>query len=173
MMREQPLRRITLVGPECSGKSTLAARLAEICGTVWSGEFAREYAENLGRPLEARDIEPIAAGQIHLIDRAVAAARGGIVFHDTDLVSTVVYARHYYGSCPGWIENEARKRRADLYMLLTSMEMIADEVRDSEADRDLITRSFRKTLVALELEFVEIAGADENAAIDALARLQV
>ncbi|MBW3565599.1 MAG: ATP-binding protein [Acidobacteria bacterium] len=172
-MAARELRRVTLVGPECSGKSTLAARLAKIFGTVWSGEFAREYARDLGRPLEARDVPPIAIGQIHLIDRAVAAARGGIVFHDTDLFSTIVYARHYYGSCPEWIESEASKRRADLYMLLPSMEMIPDGVRDPEADRDLITRRFRELLTGLEVQFAEIPGADEKTAIDSLARLSV
>lgn len=172
-MAERELRRVTLVGPECSGKSTLAARLAEICGTVWSGEFVREYARDLGRPLEARDVPPIAVGQIHLLDRAAEAARGGIVFHDTDLFSTVVYARHYYGRCPGWIESEASKRRADLYMLLSPMEMVADGVRDPGADREVITRSFRELLAGLDLEIVEIPGADEKTAIDSLVRLLV
>src|SRR5262249_55487827 len=36
---------------------------------------------------------------------------------DADLVSTVVYARHYYGGCPAWIETEARARRGDIYLL--------------------------------------------------------
>ena len=36
---------------------------------------------------------------------------------DTDLVSTVVYSRHYYGDCPAWIEAAAVRRLADLYLL--------------------------------------------------------
>jgi nicotinamide riboside kinase len=30
----------------------------------------------------------------------------------------MVYARHYYGSCPAWIETAARRRAGDLYVLL-------------------------------------------------------
>ena len=40
-----------------------------------------------------------------------------MIFLDTDLVSTVLYARHYYEACPSWIEQEARARRGDLYLL--------------------------------------------------------
>jgi nicotinamide riboside kinase len=29
----------------------------------------------------------------------------------------MVYARHYYGACPLWIEQAARERRSDLYLL--------------------------------------------------------
>ena len=47
-----------------------------------------------------------------------AARQARLVVRDTDLVSTTVYARHYYGSCPAWIEAAARRRAGDLYLLL-------------------------------------------------------
>ena len=46
-----------------------------------------------------------------------AASHAEHVVLDTDLISTLVYARHYYGACPAWIEEDARKRRGDLYLL--------------------------------------------------------
>jgi nicotinamide riboside kinase len=102
-------RRICLIGPECTGKSTLAERAERELGAVWVREYAREYVERVRAVLSAEDVEPIARGEIANLD---AAADAALVVLDTDLISTVVYARHYYGSCPEWIEEEARRRRA-------------------------------------------------------------
>jgi NadR type nicotinamide-nucleotide adenylyltransferase len=112
-----PLSRICLTGPECVGKSTLAERLARELGGVYVPEFAREYALAVQHDLTADDVGPIAAGQIALEAQRTGDASGPILL-DTDLISTVVYARHYYGSCPEWIERAAAARRADLYLLL-------------------------------------------------------
>ena len=37
--------RLVVTGSECTGKTTLAARLAERYRTAWVPEFARAYAE--------------------------------------------------------------------------------------------------------------------------------
>ena len=40
-----------------------------------------------------------------------------LVILDTDLLSTVIYSRHYYGQCKNWIVEMAESRIADLYLL--------------------------------------------------------
>ena len=147
--------RLCLTGPECTGKSTLAARLARELGTVVVPEFAREYAETHGHALTAADVEPIARGQLELIERAPAHA-----ILDTDLISTVVYARHYYGSCPSWIEDEARRRRADLYLLLdTDVAWQPDPARDTGGDaREDLFDAFRAALDELETKWEIVSG---------------
>jgi NadR type nicotinamide-nucleotide adenylyltransferase len=110
---------VVVTGSESTGKTTLAGDLAREFGTVCVREFARVYVDEqlaIGRTLDASDVEPIARGEIAAIDAALPAARHLLVL-DTDLVSTVVYANHYYGSCPAWIEREARRRLGDLYLL--------------------------------------------------------
>ena len=113
--------RIAVTGSESTGKTTLARDLADHFGVLWVREQSRSYAERVRHALTAEDVSPIASEQIAAEDAAlVEAARRGDrwLFLDTDLVSTVVYARHYYGSCPSWIEAEAptpficRKRAA-------------------------------------------------------------
>ncbi len=88
--------RICLTGPESTGKSELAARAERELGATWVREYAREYAGRHGRALTADDVEPIARGQIANLDRATGAP----LVVDSDLLSSVVYARHYYGGCP-------------------------------------------------------------------------
>jgi len=152
-------KRICLIGPESTGKSELAAFLASHFGAPVSHEYAREYAETHGNDLTADDVEPIARGQLALLDTPAAT----LVIHDTDLISTVVYARYYYGSCPGWIEDEARKRRADHYLLLdTDVPWIADAARDAGGDaREDLFDAFRAALDEFECEWTIISGDRE------------
>jgi nicotinamide riboside kinase len=63
---------ITVVGPESSGKTTLARELASFYGCPWVPEFAREYLETLGRPYEQGDLEVIAKGQLAVVSRQLA-----------------------------------------------------------------------------------------------------
>jgi len=150
-----PLARICLTGPESTGKSELAQRLSRELQIAWVPEFAREYAEARANQLSAEDVEPIARGQIELMERAPMAA-----ILDTDLLSTVVYARHYYGACPPWIEDEARRRRADLYLLLdTDVEWQADAARDAGGEvREDLFDAFRAALDEFETRWEIVSG---------------
>lgn len=155
-------RRVALTGSESTGKTALAPRLAGHFGTVWTTEYAREHLDRkqreLGAPLDERDIEPIARGQLAEEDRQARKANRLLVL-DTDLVSTVVYARHYYGRCPAWIEQAARERRAHLYLLLKpDVPWVADPQRDRGDRRDEMHALFRATLTELGARFVEIGG---------------
>jgi NadR type nicotinamide-nucleotide adenylyltransferase len=156
---------IVVSGSECTGKTTLAAALADRFGVPWSREFAREYVEMKQQALGETDVDPIARGQLEGEQAAErqAAERGcGVVVRDTDLHSTVVYARHYYGDCPGWIVEAAQARTGDLYLLLRpDVPWVADGLardRPDEAARALIHGLFRDRLVAAGARVVEIAG---------------
>lgn len=148
-----------LTGPECTGKTTLAGMLAAEHGTIWVPEYARQYALEHPRELTAADVEPIARGQIAVTDLAPPVER---LVLDTDLISTVVYARHYYGSCPGWIVQEAARRRADEYLLLgIDFVWVTDGVRDAAQDRVAIHEAFRLTLAEFGAKVTLAGGAWE------------
>ena len=136
--------------------AALAERAARELGVTWIREYAREYVERRGNDLTAADVEPIAKGQIANLDRAT----GALILLDTDLISTVVYARHYYGSCPAWIEDEARRRRADLYLLLdTDVAWQPDPARDAGgAAREVLFHAFRAALDEFETQWEIVSG---------------
>ena len=144
------LQRICVTGPESTGKTTLARQLAGWCRTEWVPEASRAYAERIGRPLAASDVGPIARDHLTLAGAAetLAHARGArLIVLDTDLVSTIVYARYYYGTVPSWIERAERQRRADLYLLCdVDVPWVPDGVRDRPMERSAMFRRFRTAL---------------------------
>jgi len=153
---------VVVTGSESTGKTTLAADLAEHFGGACVPEFVRDYADRkiaaTGLPLDATDVEPIARGQMAMHDRVIATASSLVVL-DTDLVSTVVYARHYYGACPPWIEQAAWERRGDLYLLCDiDVPWVAGPHRDRPHARAEIHAAFVTALEALGAPVVEIRG---------------
>jgi len=151
--------KIVVTGSECTGKTTLARELALRHGTTCSAEYARRYLDEHPRLLTADDVEPIARGQRQAEDAAIAGARR-LVILDTDLASTVVYARHYYGACPAWVEEAARSRLGDLYLLLhPDVPWVADGLyRDRPHLRDELHASFRDTLAKWGASICDVRG---------------
>jgi NadR type nicotinamide-nucleotide adenylyltransferase len=141
-LSREGVRRVTVTGSESTGKTRLAQRLARRFETNWVPEFAREYVVQKAAPLDASDVEPIARGQMHSEDSALRHAHG-LAILDTDLVSTVVYAKQYYGTCPAWVEHSARKRLADLYLLCAiDAPWVPDAARDRPESRQQIHVAF-------------------------------
>lgn len=156
------LVRVCVTGPESTGKTTLARRLAERFHTEWVPESSRVYAERIGRELTVDDVTPIGREHVLLADAATALAeRDGarLLVLDTDLLSTVIYARHYYGRVPRWVEREERLRRADLYLLCdVDVPWIPDGIRDRPTNRDDMFALFRTALERRRAEFVIVRG---------------
>ena len=161
-------RRVVLTGGECTGKTTLAQGLAARWETAWAAEAAREVAFARPGGLGPEDVPVIARTHIRLADEASRAAEEAdraLVFFDQDLLSTVVYARHYYGSCPPWIERLAIERQGDLYLLChPDLPWSSDGVRDRPAARDAIHALFTAALAAAGARVVDLTGSGEGRA---------
>ena len=177
VMTDSPVTRLVVTGSESTGKTTLARELATHFGSLWVTEQARIYAERVKRELTAEDVSPIASEQIAAEDAALAEAiRRNIrwLFLDTDLVSTVVYARHYYGSCPAWIEAEARARLGSLYLLCDAdIDWTPDTVRDRPHSRETLNAEFRATLAEFGARVCSVRGIGESrmaAALNCIAK---
>ncbi|HEY0013074.1 MAG TPA: AAA family ATPase [Allosphingosinicella sp.] len=108
-------RTICLHGPESSGKTVLAERLARHFGTSWIPEHARAYClETPVNALTADDLETIARRQSAMI----AAGRRWCdrrLFADTDALTTAAWSQMLLGHVPEGVRGHAP---ADLYLLL-------------------------------------------------------
>ncbi len=157
------MKRVVVTGSECTGKTTLAAALADHYDTLWVPEFAREFVDNKGAPPELEDIEEIARGQMALED-TMARAASGVLIQDTDLLSTIVYSEHYYGTYPSWIEPALRRSRADLYLLADiDVPWVANaDQRDRGHMQEEMQTLFREALRSRDARTVEVRGSHEE-----------
>jgi nicotinamide riboside kinase len=154
--------RIVLTGGECTGKTTLARALAERHDTAWVREAAREVALAKAGLLGPEDVEPIARAHIAASDDALREAtrrERPAVFFDQDLLSTVVYARHYYGDCPSWIQRLAAERLGNLYILCRpDLPWTPDPARDRGDRREEMHALFAAALAEAGARVAEVAG---------------
>jgi NadR type nicotinamide-nucleotide adenylyltransferase len=153
---------VCVTGPESTGKTTLARNLAEWAGAAWVPEASREHALRKGGDLDVTDVGPIGRRHVTAADEAAErACEGGapLLVLDTDLLSTVVYARHYYGVVPRWIERAEPRRRADLYLLCdVDVPWIADGVRDRPLNREAMFDLFHRALSRRRAPTVVVRG---------------
>ena len=164
------MKRVVLTGSESTGKTTLAEQLARHYGVSWIPELVRDYAAAKGSALDASDVDAIARGQLAREDeyRARAADRNErLLIGDTDLLSTAVYAAHYYHRAPVWVEEAAHRRRPDLYLLLDiDLPWVPDPQRDRGHQRPAMHALFRSAVERSGAPFVIISG-DANARLSA------
>ena len=131
-----PLKKIVLTGPESVGKTTLAAQLARHYHTAWVPEYAREYCALHGNEnLTPMDFSHIAAGQLLLEEQGEDSA-DRLLFCDTDLITTEIWAYYFLEKCPRWIQQVNKTRHYDLFLLLApDVPWVGDELRRFENTR--------------------------------------
>ena len=116
------IKRIVIIGPESTGKSTLTRQLAHRFHTVAIEEYARPYLENIDRPYNEADLLHIAKGQLLQEDNAARSLNQPLLFCDTDLQVIKVWSESKYGSCDEWILQQIAIRHYDFY-ILTDIDM--------------------------------------------------
>jgi NadR type nicotinamide-nucleotide adenylyltransferase len=110
------LKKVVIIGPESTGKSTLAQGLADHFGCLWVPEFAREYLEKINRPYTYEDLLEIAKGQVDL-ENELSQRSKELLVCDTDLNVIKIWSEHKYRKVHPWIENQIKTRKYDLYLL--------------------------------------------------------
>ena len=150
--------RIVLLGSECTGKTTLAAKLAKYFKVDFVPEYLREYFEIKHGILTIEDAVPIAKGQL---EKEQELENNGNVplICDTDIIASIVYSKYYFGKCPEWIEKQAQTRE-DIHYLLCDIDVpwVADGQRDRPEEREYMQNLFLTELRARNLPFNIISG---------------
>lgn len=152
--------RVVVTGSECTGKTTLAQALADHFEAPCVPEYVRVFVQEQGRAPAAEEVETIARGQIAL-EAQYAACGSSLLILDTDLLSTVVYSRHYYGDCPSWVAAEMSRRAGDLYLLAgIDVPWVADgRQRDRGHRREEMQRLFHDAVGDRSLRAVDVKGS--------------
>lgn len=172
---------IAVVGAESTGKTTLAAALAErlrtetglACAVV--GEVLREWCDRTGRTPRIDEQAAIFAEQRRRIEAAAAAHP--VVVADTTPLLTAVYHRIVFGDRS--LDEAAGRWHAKHvdHTLVTALDIdwVADgHQRDGEHVRAPVDAALRELLAAHRIAWSRVAGlgaARVEAALDAVAPL--
>jgi NadR type nicotinamide-nucleotide adenylyltransferase len=110
------LKKVVVIGPESTGKSTLSQALSDYFDCPWVPEYAREYIDKLSRPYQYEDLLEIAKGQLEREEKESEKAKD-LLICDTDLHVIKVWSQHKFGKVHPWIEQQLSERKYDLYLL--------------------------------------------------------
>ncbi len=185
-------KKIVVIGPESTGKSTLCEQLAKHYETLWCPEYAREYLLKHGNKYNYDNLLTIAKGQTALEDEYIAmmnmpgsgiavgkplAADGlptpdsRLLFIDTNMYVMKVWCEFIFGKCHRYILDQVKERKYDLYLLCnTDLPWVKDELREYP---DLHTRQklyhiYKDIMINQPVPWVEISGNNEERLLKAI-----
>ncbi len=163
------IKKIVVIGPESTGKSTLSEALAKELGTVWVPEYARSYLENLGHSYEEPDLLTIAEGQLQSEDSLLLQANK-ILICDTDLQVIKVWSEAKYGRCHPQVMQQIAERKYDLY-ILTDIDMPwqPDPLREHPApeERKYFFNIYHDIVSNSNIPWVLVTGNEEERLVTA------
>ncbi len=73
------IKKIAIVGPESTGKSTISQLLAKYYKVSWVPEYARYYCENLKQPYTLQDEVNMYYGQLALEDAILVTTENDFI----------------------------------------------------------------------------------------------
>ena len=152
------VKKICFYGPESTGKTSMASKLAFQYQTEWVPEVAREMITSNDFTLS--DILDIGKAQTERI-KTMQNTANKILFCDTDLITTQIYSEHYLGSIPNELIEWERGILFDQYFLFNpDVPWVADGLRDlgTKEMRHRMYDVFRSALQARGIQFIEVRG---------------
>jgi NadR type nicotinamide-nucleotide adenylyltransferase len=160
------MKKVVVIGPESTGKSTLCEQLAAHYKTSWVPEYAREYLLQHGTQYSYDDLLTIAKRQLALEESYTEKnASAPILFIDTDQYVMKVWCDFVFGKCHPWILDQIRKRKYDLYLLCNvDLPWVKDELREYPdlESRQRLYDIYKSIMISQPVPWAEISGTDHE-----------
>ena len=156
--------RVGIIGPESTGKSTLARYLARRYKGTYVPEYARAYVEQLmanrrtddwTNAITYDDVCNIARHQIEELE-TLTISLSPFVFFDTELLVTKVWFDYAFGRVPEWLNENIHRYPMDVYLLTyPDLPWIPDPARSngSDAIRMELFQRYEAEIRALDIPY--------------------
>ncbi|MFM8851425.1 MAG: AAA family ATPase [Cytophagales bacterium] len=168
------IKKVCVIGPECTGKTELSQFLSEYYKTPWVEEYARAYLNKLGRPYRQHDLTEIAHGQLRMEDEWLNDANK-VLICDTNLLVIKFWSEYKFGTCDKQILQGMAERRYDLYLLTyIDIPWQDDPQREHPQKREFFWNLYKKEVATTGVATVEISGSRQvrrSTAIEAINKL--
>jgi NadR type nicotinamide-nucleotide adenylyltransferase len=168
----QSIKKIVIVGPESTGKSTLSENLANYFKTEFVPEYAREYIDKNGTEYTFENLYDIAQGQLAGEDATYkklqeknSTEKTVPLIIDTDMYVIKVWSEFVFNKCDNRVLTEITTREYDGYILCnTDVPWVQDSMREYP---DLVTREklftyYKEELSEQKLPWIIITGNYEE-----------
>lgn len=161
------IKKIVIIGPESTGKSTLCNQLADHYHTHYCPEFAREYLLEHGKDYSYDNLLTIAEGQLKLEEETTQSAVGNqksAIFIDTDMYVLKVWCEFVFDKCHPWVLSQIAERKYDFYLLCnTDLPWVKDELREYPDlhTRETLFRIYKDIMINQSVPWVVVSGNHE------------
>ncbi len=152
------IKLVCFYGPESTGKSFLAKKMAEKYNTEFVPEVARELITS--NDFNREDIIIIGRAQTERIFQKARKANKAL-FCDTDLITTQIYSRQYLKTVPPVLYELEKMVEYDLYFLFDiDVPWVEDGLRDlgNKEKRKEMYGIFKNELVRRNISYVNVQG---------------
>ncbi len=191
-MEQSTIKKIVIIGPESTGKSTLTQQLAAHYQTIACPEYAREYLNKNGTAYSFEDLLVIAKGQLALEEKLVQkgssftfqvpssnqvpTTNSQLLFIDTDMYVMKVWCEYVFGRCHQFILDEIVSRKYDLYLLCNiDLPWVKDDLREypDVQPRKELYHIYKDILINQETPWIDICGNYEQRLQKAIAAVDM
>jgi NadR type nicotinamide-nucleotide adenylyltransferase len=172
MHNQSQIKKIVVLGPESTGKSTLCKQLANHYQAIDCEEYARTYLHENGIKYNYEDLLTIAKGQIVLEEAAINKAKNEFqkndqnkIIIDTDMYVMKVWSEFVFNNCHPFILEQINKRKYDFYLLCNvDLPWAPDEMREypDEKPRQELFSIYKDLLINQNTPWGIVSGIDQN-----------
>ncbi|MEJ7557170.1 MAG: ATP-binding protein [Pedobacter sp.] len=157
------IKKIAIVGPESTGKSTITQQLARHYHTLWVPEYARYYCAALKEPCTLQDEVNMFHGQLALEDSILAIADQDLIFCDTTFITVKIWSDEVFGETPKMVLQALPQYKYDLYLLMDiDLPWQEDPLREFPHKREHFMQIWHQELKALNANYTVIGGIDDR-----------
>jgi len=157
------MKKIAIVGPESTGKSTLSKQLARHYGVSWVPEYARYYCAALTGPCTLQDEANMFFGQVALEEAILAQAETNFILCDTTFLTVKIWSDEMLGETPAVVLEALKTHPYDFYILLDiDLPWEDDPLRDFPHLREHFMAVWHRELKALQANYVVVGGLEDR-----------
>lgn len=156
--------KIAITGPESTGKSTLAEKLARHFNIGFIPEYSRTYLENFESQYTENDVVEIAKGQSNLILEE-EKKNPEILIADTETIVCKIWVEYVFKHSNETIDNILKQQNFDLYLLCDiDLPWVYDPLRENPSleERKELFDIYKNTLTKMNVPFEIVSGDDEE-----------
>lgn len=157
------IKKIAIVGPESTGKSTISQQLSKYYNVPWVPEYARYYCAALTTPCTLQDEVNMFHGQVALEESFLATAETDFIICDTTFVTVKIWSDAMFGETPKVVVDALKTRPYDFYVLLDiDLPWADDPLRDFPNQREHFMEVWHEELQALQANYVVVGGIENR-----------